>query len=742
MSLYLGRNKVGVTYKDVNPNVIDNETLEELNDAVGYRVGDYSTRSIPQMIEKLKKSYFNTREYDIMSDYHTEPWTRPQGWPDLDSLNLQMEGDDFIYMTYDNTRGRAAIAWHIEKVTNGENIEVTMGHISNGSYIVDETITGTSSNYVRWLTNEDDDYPVVRITGDIYRCYSYSVTQDGATQHYRKQPVLERIAWVPHLQCFCTTQSSNAWGVFTLQREKVANGEGTALTSLYYAWAYCRDLEDLDISGLRTPNVTNMESVFRILLKIRELDLKHFTVNKVTSFAYLFNGNRNLKKLDLSGWETDALTSLANTFDTCYSLQEIKGLENFNTSKVTSLSSTFSNCRSIKSLDLTAWNTEKVTNLNSTFSNCHSLIELDLSNWNVNKVTSLSSTFTTCYSLKRINFNGWQTGNLTTIYSLFSSCYSLSELDLSWLNITSTCTDICYAFNNCYSIREINLQTWDVTGVVGTGNRSHSVFSGCWNVEKITGIKNWQFRHTNSSTSMFANCYNLKELDVSGWDISNSTNLSSCFANCYNLRKLNLSNWNPANCTTLASMFSGCFSLTEVGDISEWDTSKVTTMSAMFRYCYSLTKFPSINDWDLSNVTSLDSIFSECTTLEEIIWNNVNIPKCTNVYQLFRYNYNLKKIETKNWTLASNITYSASYYPIYGDCTQLRDIEGIIIPSTYTQLGFSNCENLSQESLLTILNALPQTTAGHTIHITTAIANLLTTEEKAIATNKNWTIAN
>ena len=134
------------------------------------------------MIAKMKDDYFRQHDFSLFPQYHSTPWVRPQGWPDLDGLNLQMEGDDFIYMTYDNTGGKAAIALHAEKVTNGQNISVTMGHISNGEYIVDETISGTSNNYLRWLTSSDADYPVVRVTGDIKVCYTYGVSLDGATQ--------------------------------------------------------------------------------------------------------------------------------------------------------------------------------------------------------------------------------------------------------------------------------------------------------------------------------------------------------------------------------------------------------------------------------------------------------------------------------------------------------------------------------------------------------------------------------
>ena len=56
-----------------------------------------------------------------------------------------------------------------------------MGHITNGSYVVDEIITGSSNNYIRWF-NGTEGYPVVRVTGDIKICYCYTLNHaDGWT---------------------------------------------------------------------------------------------------------------------------------------------------------------------------------------------------------------------------------------------------------------------------------------------------------------------------------------------------------------------------------------------------------------------------------------------------------------------------------------------------------------------------------------------------------------------------------
>lgn len=740
MSVYLGNQKVSIT-RNVGEGGLDPETMAELNDAVRWRTNTFDTSTIPQMISRLKENYFINRVYNTFSDFHTTPWVRPQEWPDLDSLNLTMSGNDFIYMTYDNTKGRAAIALHIEKVTNGTNIEVTMGHISNGEYIVDETISGTNSNYVRWFTNLDDDYPVVRVTGDIKYCYCYNVSIDGATQYYRHQPILERIAYVPHLAAFCTSYSSNAWGQFTTQHEKIANGDGTALTSLYYAWAYCRDLEVLDISGLKTQNVTSMNSAFRQLLRIKELDLRHLEVSKCKNFGSVFDSSRALRTIDVRGWNTGAATDMGSMFSACYSLQEIKGIEDFNTSLVTSLTSTFNGCWSLRELDLTTWDTEKVTTLNSTFNNCRSLLKLDLSTWNVNKVTNLSSTFASCYNLKELNLTNWTTGIITNVYSLFSGCHSLANLDVSWLHLTASCISMAYLFSSCWSIKELNIPSdWVLTGLSNSNNNGHSVFCNCYSLEKITGIANWSYQMANSLTNMFQNCYSLSSVDVSNWKINTITNLATIFQNCYSLTELDLTKWNPESCTTFNSMFSSCSSLTTVGNISSWDTSNCTNMAGMFRYCSSLKTFPPIQNWDFSLVTTIGSIFSECFALEEVTWKNVNLPLCTNIEQLFRYDYALKKADLSGWTIPA-VT-NTSYYHTLGDCHSLQEVIGFPIPSTYLNIGFQNCENLSYESLMLIINALPTVTSTHTLRIPAMTLNLLTPNEKAIATGKGWTLAN
>ena len=747
MSVYLGNQKVSFNpvfgeLMGEDTIVIQPEQAAELKDAVAYRVGDYSNRTVAQMITDAKKPYFITHDTKITNSAQSA-WTRPAAWPDLDSLNLQMSGSDYIYMTYDNTGGRAAVALHIEKVSNGTNIAVAVGHIANGAYVVDSTITGSSNNYVKWLTASDGDYPVVRVTGDIKFCYCYGVTSDGATQAFDRQPFVERIAYIPHLTYIIgdnTNYSSRRWGSRFLQREKIGNGDGSALVSLYYAYSYCSDLQSLDLSNLYTPNVTNCANAFFQCEQLRNLDLRHWNVSKLQSLSSCFYNCYNLQTINLSGWQTNALTNLNYCFYGCVSLQAIIGLEDLNVTKVTALGSTFYNLRSISSLDLSNWTTGNITSLASTFSTCVNILELDLSGFHMSTVTNMASAFQSCASLKRIKITS-ATGTVTNFSNAFYDCRSLQEIDMSKFPVTSSCTNVYQAFCNCHSIKELDLTNWNVSGVTGTGNVSSALFSNCYGLEKIIGISNWTWNATNSLASCFNNCYSLRDLDVSGWSVNNITSFASCFNNCRSLKSLNLSSWTPSNCTDFSAMFNSCHSLETVGDISNWNTSKVTTMATMFRYNYSMRAFPSIQNWDFAKVKSMDSMFDNCWNLQSVTWKNISLPVCTTIAQLFRYNYNLKYADLSGWTVSA-VTNTTSYYHTLGNCWRLETVVGFPIPSTYTNIGFQDCSCLSYTSLMTIVNALPTVTSTHTLRIPAVSLNLLNSTEKAIATGKGWTLAN
>ena len=714
---------------------VHDDTMRELAEAVRYRTGSWDRMTPPQMISKLNKQFFET--YDIEPNYAPEAeWTRPTGWPDLDSLNVEFSGDqDVIYMTYDADAEVSAVAWHIDTLNNTK-ATVDIGHIETGEYIVDHTFTvNNNTNFIEWL-DDYSGYVVVRISGTLFHCYGISATRNGVTQAHRQQPVLERIAYIPNM-AYLTYSASYSWGMWLLEREKIGNGNGAALTSISNAWNECGRLRSLDISSLYTRNVTGLASTFFNCMSLTELDLRHWNVEKVTSFASAFSGMRSMKNLDLTGWNTIKATAMNSMFSDCRRLRDFSWLAGFTTDLVTTFASMFSNCYSAKELPVEGWDTGNVTTMSSMFNYCRSLRELDLHEWDVGKLANTSSMFYACHNLKRINITGWQTGTLTNVSNMFYECHSLQQIDLSGIIVTSACTSINSMFSNCFSLKELDLPEWDVSGLGSGNNTGNSVFASCYSLERITGIANWNFQHTNSIGSMFSACRSLREVDVSGWNVSTVTSLSNMFANCFSLKELDLSGWNPENCTTLASMFQYCYSLRSIGDISGWNVSKVTTLASMFADCLALENCPNISGWNVSKVTTTVSMFSGCMNLREITITGWNLAACTTIATMFRYCYRLEKAVLTGWSIPK-VTATAPAQFI-GDCYNLKDLWIFPIPLNHS---YSNDRSLSHESLIRIIESLPATSTARTVNLVSTNVARLSAEEKAIATAKKWTIAN
>ena len=162
---------------------------------------------------------------------------------------------------------------------------------------------------------------------------------------------------------------------------------------------------------------------------------------------------------------------------------------------------------------------------------------------------------------------------------------SLETIDFGNCFDTSNVTDMSWMFAFCYNLTELDLSGFD------TGN--------------VTDM-----------SDMFFRCSSLTELDVSGFDTGNVTDMSDMFFRCSSLTELDVSGFDTGNVTDMWSMFNGCSSLTEL-DVSGFDTGNVTYMSWMFSGCSSLTELD-VSGFDTRNVIDMDSMFSGCSRLTEL----------------------------------------------------------------------------------------------------------------------------
>jgi len=162
----------------------------------------------------------------------------------------------------------------------------------------------------------------------------------------------------------------------------------------------------------------------------------------------------------------------------------------------------------------------------------------------------------------------------------------------------------------------------------------------------------------------------------------------------------------------------------------------------------------------------LDSTYVEEITLPEN-WSSFGRNTSSSIYQLFRYCRQIKRIDFPQfgdgtYTYAIyNLVYSApkletaslkdlsycksfngvSYGGIFAFCTNLKNLTIEKLPDiNLANTGFKNNTALSKESLVNILNALPNSTKGYSIDLGATNIAKLTDEETAIATNKGWTL--
>ena len=140
-----------------------------------------------------------------------------------------------------------------------------------------------------------------------------------------------------------------------------------------------------------------------------------------------------------------------------------------------------------------------------------------------------------------------------------------------------------------------------------------------------------------------------------------------------------------------------------VGIISFGDTSDVTDMGFMFQNCSSLTSVPL---FDTSKVTYMGYMFYNCSSLTSV-----------------------PSFDT------SKVTYMGY---MFQNCSSLETIHMINIDAN---LDISSSTLFTREALLEIIGNLKTVTT--TKMLTMGETNLakLTEEDKAIATNKGWTLA-
>lgn len=165
----------------------------------------------------------------------------------------------------------------------------------------------------------------------------------------------------------------------------------------------------------------------------------------------------------------------------------------------------------------------------------------------------------------------------------------------------------------------------------------------------------------------------------------------------------------------------------------------VTTQESMFGY---------FNAWGSTQYDMTDICkkidFSKCTYATRMFQNAI----CKNITCDFSSAVSLEytfgggnggKMDNITLKVTEKLTNFAATFEYLNSLTTLTFTDDSVIP---VSLNLGACKNLTHDSLMSVINALQTKTSG-TFNLTLGSANLakMTDAEKAIATQKGWTLA-
>ena len=274
-------------------------------------------------------------------------------------------------------------------------------------------------------------------------------------------------------------------------------------------------------------------------------------------------------------------------------------------------------------------------------------------------------------------------------------------------------------FYSCTSLQSVNIPS-------GVTNISDYTFYKCSNLSTINIPSNC----TEIGAHAFEQCTKLKNITI---DKCNSTRTygSQCFAYCDSLTNDDINKVLSGSYSIYSGLFTGCTGIIDIKVEIVWHN--------MFDSCTNLIH--AIITGTNSTGNTGDEVFKGCTKLQEV-YLAPNTKKIG--YSIF---YNCSALKTVS--LPSTITEdayscltskSSSYYAFY-NCTALEDVQLGQDWNMSLRLNVSN--NLTVDSMVAMFNSLKDLTGTTAKTLTLGSTNLakLTDEQKAIAINKNWTLA-
>ena len=188
------------------------------------------------------------------------------------------------------------------------------------------------------------------------------------------------------------------------------------------------------------------------------------------------------------------------------------------------------------------------------------------------------------------------------------------------------------------------------------------------------------------------------------------------------------------NVSSFANLFKSAnmSSLSHIG----LNTGRVLYMNNTFIYDSKLTVLD-VSGFNTSHVTTMSQMFSGCSSLTSLDVSHFDTSNVRDIYEMFYGCGNMRTLNIGNMDL-SGLT--GNMNSTFRDCSSLRSITGQFV-GLKLSISFGWSKLLDHDSAMMVINSAETVTTVQTVSFSSQTKALLSDEEKAILTNKGWTLA-
>jgi hypothetical protein len=301
--------------------------------------------------------------------------------------------------------------------------------------------------------------------------------------------------------------------------------DGPFTTHTNYLYRKGQPILDLFVSTSNATNITISDN--RPLVICEQIELRNTSSNRLTGPANIYNGAKCLQSIPFVPWVYNA--------------------------GARSYYYVFAQCNALKFLPDDFASDDKYWFKNSNkfqqaFDGCYSLQYVPEGLFGSSEQASCSNfylMFRDCRSLRYIPYLGIRTGSGTDtrLDYVFNNCYNLQKIPEGFSIQRADTNDIDRLFYGCRTVIDWSSIFDGVTDVIGNMNLSSGIhieqtFSTWTNIEEFPFVG--QFTKCNNAENGWNGNYKMKRFSsqYTHLDFSNITMLETCFNACYNLEEL------------------------------------------------------------------------------------------------------------------------------------------------------------------------------------------------------------